>query len=166
MPLTSSIVPYDPQWPKRFEEEAARLTRVFGSALVEIHHVGSTAVPELSAKPEIDVLAVVNDSNISMASHRSLQHIGYRRGGDLSAGHLFFKRDVDGVRTHKIHVCLEGHPKISEMLKFRDHLRANRETRLQYQSLKIKLEKTNIRGITEYLEGKGPFIESVLSDID
>jgi len=166
MPLTSSIAPYDPQWPKRYEEEAARLKPIFGAALKEIHHVGSSAVPELSAKPEIDVLVVVDDLNISDACTGSLQRLGYRRGGDLSPGHHFFKRDVDGLRTHKVHVCLEGHAKIEEILKFRDHLRTNAEIRAQYQALKLKLEKENSTGIGEYLEGKTPFIQSVLSAID
>ena len=165
MLLTSSIAPYDPQWPKRYEEEAARLTPIFGAAMIEIHHVGSTSVPELSAKPEIDVLVVVNDVNISDACTSSLRRLGYRRGGDLSPGHHFFKRDVDGVRTHKVHVCLEGHIKIDEMLKFRDHLRTHGDVRTQYQALKLKLEEENATGIGEYLEGKAPFIQSVLMAI-
>ncbi|TIS72125.1 MAG: GrpB family protein, partial [Mesorhizobium sp.] len=59
MPLTSSIQTYDPKWPQKYADEAERLTPIFGSALMEIRHVGSTAVPGLAAKPEIDVLAVV-----------------------------------------------------------------------------------------------------------
>lgn len=59
MPLTSPIMPYDPTWPQQYAAEAARLKPIFNSALIGIHHVGSTAVPELAAKPEIDVLAVV-----------------------------------------------------------------------------------------------------------
>ena len=166
MPLTSSIAPYDPQWPQRYEEEAARLTQIFGAALIEIHHIGSTSVPELWAKPEIDVLVVVNGENIAETCTGSLQRLGYRRGSDLSPEHHFFKRDVDGVRTHKVHVCQEGHPKIDEMLRFRDHLRMNRKVRAQYQALKLKLEKENARGIGEYLEGKDPFIQTILSAIE
>ena len=120
-------------------------------------------MPGLSAKPEIDVLVVVNDVNIADACEGPMGRLGYRRGGDLSPGHHFFKRDVDGVRTHKVHVCLQDHPKIDEMLKFRDHLRIHKDVRAQYEALKLKLEKENTRGIGEYLEGKDPFIQSVLS---
>ncbi len=166
MPLTSSIVPYDARWPERYAEEAARLTPTFGVALIEIHHVGSTSVAELSAKPEIDILVIVNDVNIPEACTGALQRLGYRRGEELSPGHHYYRHDVAGVRTHKVHVCLEGHPTIDEMLRFRDHLRTDGKIRLQYQALKLKLEKENTGGIGEYLAGKAPFINTVLSAID
>lgn len=166
MPLTSSITAYDPAWPQRYEEEAARLTPIFGAALIGIHHVGSTAVPGLAAKPEIDVLVIVNRTDVSDGCVKPLQDLGYRRGGDLSQGHHFFKRDKDGVRTHKIHVCLDGHPAIGDMLKFRDHLRSDETVRARYEALKLELEKDNSAGIGEYLNGKKPFIQSVLATID
>lgn len=162
MPLTSSISPYDVQWASRYQDEASRLSLVFGSAMKGIHHVGSTAVPGLSAKPEIDVLVVVYDISRAEEWSESLLALQYQRGGDLSAGHLFYKRDIEGVRTHKIHVCLSGHPKIYAMLNFRDYLRSHDEARNEYEALKLELERQNIEGIGEYLQGKEPFIRSVL----
>jgi GrpB-like predicted nucleotidyltransferase (UPF0157 family) len=164
--LTSSIEPYDPRWPQKYADEAERLGPIFGSALVKMYHVGSTAVPELSAKPEIDILAVVNVDDVPDAWTRLLQNLGYRQGGDLSPGHHFFKRDVSGVRTHKLHVCRDGHSTIAEMLKFRDHLRQSPADRLRYEELKLKLERENTEGIREYLAAKKPFIRSVLADLD
>ena len=158
MPLTSSITPYDPQWPQRYAEEAERLSPTFGSALKEIHHVGSTAVPGLAAKPEIDILAVIRSGNVPEEWTRTFEQLGYRRGGDLSPNHHFFKRDIGGVRTHKLHVCREGHPNIAAMLKFRDHLRRHPADRLKYQELKLALERKNADGIHQYLAGKAPFI--------
>jgi GrpB-like predicted nucleotidyltransferase (UPF0157 family) len=61
MALTSQISEYDNEWPNRFTAEKARIEAVFGSKAVDIHHVGSTAVPGLAAKPEIDLLVVVSD---------------------------------------------------------------------------------------------------------
>jgi GrpB-like predicted nucleotidyltransferase (UPF0157 family) len=166
MSLTSSILPYDSAWPKKYDKEVARLIPIFEAPLVEFHHVGSTAVPELAAKPEIDILVVVNGDSIPDVWTGSLQRLGYRRGGDLSPGHHFFKRDIDGIRTHKIHICRDRHPKIAEMLKFRDHLRRHPDIRAEYHVLKFKLEKENTTGIGEYLSGKAPFIQAVLSAID
>jgi GrpB-like predicted nucleotidyltransferase (UPF0157 family) len=165
MPLTSTIQPYDPTWPRKYEDEVARLRPIFGHALLEIYHVGSTAVPGLAAKPEIDVLAVVDAPDDLDEWTRSLQHLGYRRGGDLSLGHHFFKRDLQDVRTHKLHVCPAGHPAIAEMLRFRDHLRTHRDDRARYQRLKLKLEQENTKGIGEYLKAKKPFIRSILRSI-
>jgi GrpB-like predicted nucleotidyltransferase (UPF0157 family) len=166
MPLTSPIQPHDPAWPRKYQDEVARLRPVFGLDLVEIHHVGSTAVPGLAAKPEIDLLAVVNAPDDSDEWTRSLQHLGYRRGGDLSPGHHFFKRDLNEVRTHKLHVCRVGHPAIAEMLRFRDHLRNHLDDRMEYEQLKLRLEKQNTKGIGEYLDAKMPFIQSILRAAD
>lgn len=162
MPLTSQIVPYDPEWPVRFETEAARLRSIFGVGRFEIHHVGSTAVPGLAAKPEIDILAVYHGAEISASTDRQLKDLGYRRGGDLTPGHHFFKRDVDGVRTHKLHLIQAFHPKIAHLLTFRDNLRANEVLRSEYEKLKLRLERENVSGIREYLDGKEPFIDAVV----
>jgi len=166
MSLTSPIKPYDPIWPQQYAAEEARLRPIFGSALVGIHHVGSTAVPELAAKEEIDVLAVVTSDSALENWSRSLVGLGYRRGGDLSPGHHFFKRDVNGVRTHKLHVCLDGHGHIARMLKFRDHLRKDAGSRSRYQELKHRLERENTLGIQQYLMAKDPFIEDILANLD
>jgi GrpB-like predicted nucleotidyltransferase (UPF0157 family) len=166
MSLTSPIKPYDPTWPQQYAAEEARLKLVFGPALIGIHHVGSTAVPELAAKAEIDVLAVVQSGSGLDNWSRSLLALGYRRGGDLSPGHHFFKRDVNGVRTHKLHVCLDGHGQITRMLKFRDHLRNDAGDRSRYQELKLRLERENTSGIQQYLMAKDPFIQDLLAKLD
>ncbi|MGY3449829.1 GrpB family protein [Bradyrhizobium sp. USDA 4353] len=166
MPLTSPIRPYDPRWPQKYANEEVRLRPIFGTALVEIHHVGSTAVPELAAKGEIDILAVINPGGTVEDWTRSFEGLGYRRGGDLSQDHHFFKRDVARVRTHKLHICLKGHAQIVRMLRFRDHLRRHPADRMRYQELKLKLEFENTGGIQEYLAAKDPFICAILAGLD
>jgi GrpB-like predicted nucleotidyltransferase (UPF0157 family) len=159
------ISAYDPEWPSRFAEEQQRLAPIFGSKLLALDHVGSTAVPGLSAKPEIDILIeLVDDADIDGYT-ASLIGLGYRRSSDLSQGHHFFKKDVGGVRTHKLHVVTRGHFQISRMLLFRDHLRNAPKARQDYQSLKLKLERENTQGIGEYLKAKAPFIDKMLEDI-
>ena len=166
MPLTSPIRPYDPVWPQEYANEEARLRPIFGPALVEIHHVGSTAVPELAAKGEIDMLAVINLTDLIEDWTRSFEGLGYRRGSDLSQGHHFFKRDVANIRTHKLHICREGHAQIARMLRFRDHLRLHPADRMRYQELKLKLERENASGIREYLAAKEPFINAILAGLE
>jgi GrpB-like predicted nucleotidyltransferase (UPF0157 family) len=165
MPLTSVLTPYDDQWPSLYAETAEWLRPLFGSALIDLHHIGSTAVVGLSAKPEIDILAVVIDVVRVDAWVRPLAAHGFRRGGDLSPGHLFFKRDDAGVRTHKLHICIDGHPTAIQMLRFRDHLRRCPTDRNEYTSLKLRLQAENTDGIGEYLEKKAPFIDRILNRI-
>lgn len=165
MALTSIIEAYDPLRPQCYAETVGRLTPIFAPDLVKIHHVGSTAVPLLAAKPEIDILAIVRRSDTPAIWLDNLGALGFRRGGDLSPGHRFFKRNADGVRTHKLHLCTDGHSSITEMLGFRDYLRTSETDRLRYEELKLRLERENVAGMGEYLVGKRPFITGILAEI-
>lgn len=89
MALTSKISKYDCRWPNMFDAEKARLEGVFGTRAVEIHHVGSTAVPGLAAKPEIDLLVVVSDHGDEAGIDQAMASFGYIRGTNLSDGHHF-----------------------------------------------------------------------------
>ncbi|MGT2489622.1 GrpB family protein [Cupriavidus basilensis] len=91
--------------------------------------------------------------------------LGYVRGSNLSSGHHFYRRDVDGVRTHKVHVCVSGHwqierPKCSVLSIF---LGAIPVFGQQYQDLKFQLESSNRGGIGEYLAQKAPFIDALMA---
>ncbi|MEM8588710.1 MAG: GrpB family protein [Pseudomonadota bacterium] len=162
MPLTSRITPYDPNWPGLFEMERARIGPAFGQDLVAIFHVGSTAVQDLAAKSEIDLLVEVATHDDTASVQLAMLDLGYVRGKDLFEDHHFYRRNVETRRTHKVHVCKSGHPQIARMLAFRDLLRADPATRRRYQQLKLRLERENTGGIAEYLAGKAPFIDAVL----
>jgi len=162
MALTSKITKFDPAWRSAFNLEAMRLRPVLESFLEDIHHVGSTAVPGLAAKPEIDILVVVGKDAKGIDWSSQLRTLGYQRGSDLSDGHQFYKREVNGVRTHKIHVCVSGHCEINRMLMFKDLLIRDASMRREYEMLKIQLEQNNQFGIAEYLTKKAPFINSSL----
>ena len=162
MALTSKITPSNPTWPARFLADKPLIAAAFGDELIAIHHVGSTSVPGLAAKPEIDVLIEVHDHRNASARDEVLMGLGYVRGSDLSEGHHFYRRDMDGVRTHKLHACTRGHLTITQMLGFRDLLRRDVSIRQQYEALKLQLESSNTGGMAEYLEKKTPFIIAAL----
>lgn len=162
MALTSQITQYTDQWPSVFLAERRLVADVFGPDLIEIHHVGSTAVVGLSAKPEIDLLVEVREQTNQFERDQSMASLGYVRGSDLSQGHHFYRKDVDGVRTHKVYVCLAGHWQIERMIRFRDLLIDNAQIRQEYQRLRLHLEATNREGIGEYLAKKAPFIDDLM----
>ncbi|MEO0623316.1 MAG: GrpB family protein [Pseudomonadota bacterium] len=162
--MTSAIAPYDPAWPERFAAAAAQLGPVFGPALIGLHHVGSTAVPGLDAKPEIDILAVVSDVAAMPAWERALGPQGYLRGGDLSDGHAYFRRNVAGVRTHKLHLCRAGHWQVARMLAFRDVLRRHPEARGRYSAAKRAIAARPEGGIADYLAAKAPVIDALMAE--
>lgn len=163
MTLTSKITNYDPRWSSRYENEAARLRPLFGESLVDMHHVGSTAVPGLAAKPEIDILIVVPAKAEEEDWSAGLAPFGYSRGSNLSTGHQFYKRDVSEGRTHKLHVCTEGHVEIKRTLDFRNLLRRDDRLRRDYALLKLHLESMVTDGMVEYLQKKGAFISDALN---
>jgi GrpB-like predicted nucleotidyltransferase (UPF0157 family) len=162
MALTSKISGYDGQWPSMFLTEKRRIAGHFVPELIEIYHVGSTAVPGLCAKPEIDLLVEVVKHRNEAVRDSAMRTLGYVRGTDLSEGHHFYRRDVDGVRTHKVHVCVTGHWQVERMLRFRDLLRSDPIIRQEYQDLKLELEASNRDGIGEYLAKKAPFIDALM----
>lgn len=61
MKKTIEVVPYNLQWPEMFASEAELIKQALGNNCITIHHIGSTSVPGLSAKPIIDILPVVRD---------------------------------------------------------------------------------------------------------
>ncbi|MCY1668150.1 GrpB family protein [Rhizobium sp. SL86] len=162
MALTSKISLYNSQWPFQFSVEAERIAKCFNSELRGIHHVGSTAVPDLAAKPEIDLLVELSEHQNEAIRDAAMRDLGYVRGSNLSEGHHFFRRDVGGIRTHKVHICVMGHWQIERMIRFRDLLRADPAIRQQYQDLKLRLEANNREGIGEYLAQKAPFIDALM----
>ena len=162
MPLTSPITIYDPEWPRLYKDSIKPLSALFESALIEFHHVGSTSVPGLAGKSEIDILAVVHCKFSETDWSSEVGPLGYRRGEDLSVGHQFYKRNYAGIRTHKLHVCVDGHYQIEWMLGFRDLLRRDLHLCKEYETLKRQLEKSNLNGMAEYLEQKAPFIEAAM----
>ncbi|MBA0219815.1 GrpB family protein [Pectobacterium brasiliense] len=162
MTLTSKISEHNNQWSEMFIAEKIRIEKVFGSKVINIHHVGSTAVAELSAKPEIDLLVVVSDYGDEISIDIGMISLGYVRGKNLSEGHHFYRRNINDIRTHKVHVCLNGHEQIFRMLCFRDILRKSADLRKEYQNLKLELESTNKLGIKEYLAKKAPFINRIV----
>ncbi|MDF3929086.1 GrpB family protein [Pseudomonas putida] len=162
MALTSKIAPYDPTWPARFLTDKPLIASAFDAELIAVHHVGSTSVPGLAAKPELDVLIEVHAHRNTSTRDEVLMALGYVRGSDLSEGHHFYRRNVDGIRTHKLHVCTRDHLTITQMLGFRDLLRRDASIRQQYETLKLQLESSNTGGMAEYLEKKAPFIIAAL----
>ena len=90
------VVPYDPEWPRLFEAERARLERVLAPWLEQgIHHVGSTAVPGLAAKPIIDMIAGVGDLEEARAAFEPLCSLGYEYREHRPEAHCFWKPEPD-----------------------------------------------------------------------
>jgi GrpB-like predicted nucleotidyltransferase (UPF0157 family) len=125
------VVPYDPAWPRLFEEERAVLEAVLGAWLEGgIHHIGSTAVPGLAAKPIIDMVAGVHDLDAARAAFAPLQALGYQYREHRPEAHLFVKSD------RGVHLTQPGSDLWLERLAFRDALRSDTDLARAYAEWK------------------------------
>jgi GrpB-like predicted nucleotidyltransferase (UPF0157 family) len=122
-----TVVPYDPDWVQEFIGASASAASAIGGNLLEIHHIGSTAIPGMHAKPVIDMLAIVSDIVLVDRRAAQLESLGYEAMGEFGiATRRYFRRDnAAGERTHQIHAFEIGSPHIRRHLAFRDFMRAH-----------------------------------------
>ena len=154
------VVPHDPRWTDEFEREAQRLRAVFGENLVEVHHIGSTAVPGLAAKPIVDVLPEVRNIEHVDALNAALAAAGYRAWGEFGLpGRRYFTRDENGARTHNVHVYESGNPEVERHLAFRDYMISHPEEARAYGRLKEELAQRSRTDFEAYMDGKDAFVK-------
>lgn len=153
---------YDPEWLRLFEAETERLTAVFQPNLVAIHHIGSTAVPGIKAKPIIDILVVVRDIEQVDTVNEAMNQLGYiARGENGVDGRRYFRKGSDVYHTHHIHTFQDGHHEIARHLNFRDYLIAHPDVAQAYGRLKEELARKYVSEPPLYTNSKTDFIEDV-----
>ncbi len=149
-------------WPEDFRREAEQLWGIWPTLLLYLHHIGSTAVPGLQAKPIIDMLAIVRDVSELDGHAPVLEKLGYRALGEHGiSGRRFYQKG--GVQpTHHLHVYPPGHPEVARHLAFRDYLRALPGDRDAYGSLKKRLAATFPEDIEHYMDGKKDWVQAAM----
>ncbi len=156
-------MPCDGAWPIRFAAEAERLAQVLGAGEGALHHIGSTAVPGLAAKPIVDVLLVVEQLARLDAATDAFASAGYRaRGENGIAGRRYFVRDdATGQRLAHVHAFEAGHPAIRRHLAVRDYLRAHAAEADAYAARKVALASVPGISAARYAEAKTPYVEAL-----
>lgn len=157
------LVPYDPSWPRHFEEERTRLARVLSPWLEgPIEHIGSTAVPGLTAKPVIDIMAGVRDLPSSLDARAALASLDYVYFPYRPDVMHWFCKPSPARRTHHLHLVPVQGALWGERLMFRDYLRASPEATADYAALKTSLAAQYPFDREAYTDGKGAFVHSIL----
>ncbi|GHB32188.1 hypothetical protein GCM10007094_21210 [Pseudovibrio japonicus] len=146
-------------WPEKFRQEAKTLHDLLGNIVTDIHHIGSTSVPNLAAKPIIDILLEVSDLQALDDQSEKLINIGYVAKGEYGIeGRRYFKKGGDD-RTHHLHAFITGDPHAHRHLAFRNYLKAHPEVREQYAQLKKQIAKDVNGDVADYCAGKNDFVE-------
>ncbi len=152
---------YDPTWPERYETERDRIKTALGATAVAIHHIGSTAVPGLCAKPILDIMVEVPDLNDTVSYIPALQSLGYIFVDHIeNVDRRFFCKGLP--RTHHVHVVKAHSATLIPHLAFRDALRADPVTRDQYAALKTDLAAQHRENRAAYTASKTAFVQAVL----
>lgn len=155
------IVDYDPRWPELFQQEAARIRGALGGRALQIEHTGSTSVPELAAKPIIDMVLVVADSADESSYVPDLEKAGYIlriRDADWHEHRMFKGSD----REVHLHVFTAGCPEIERVVMFRDWLRTHPDDRDLYAGTKRALAQQEWKYGQNYADAKTPVIQEIL----
>lgn len=154
---------YDASWPYLFAHERDSLAHNFPK-FIAIEHIGSTAVPGLSAKPIIDIMAGVSSLEEADALLEPLVRFGYSTSFEFNAqltDRRWLMKHASGSRTHHLHLIVYGSTTWRHHLHFRDALRVSEELRRQYQRLKEELASTHRADRERYTESKARFIEGL-----
>lgn len=161
------VIPYNPHWPKMFEEEAEALKNRFPKIINRIEYFGSTAAPGLSAKPIVDMIVEVSNVNeVKKEVVPVLTTVGYEYFWRPTIGNKppyyawFIKRNSKGKRTHHIHL-VEVDSKLWDRIYFRDYLREYSKEAGDYEKLKLELLEKHPNNREVYTRAKTDFITAL-----
>ncbi len=167
---TVTVLPYQDHWPLAFANEQAALLKVLGSTAMALHHIGSTAVPDLAAKPILDLLLEVTDLAQLDACTDDLACLGYVAKGEngIAGRRYFYKNSAEHPqqRSHHLHAFVHGAPQIRQHLALRDYLRLNPAAVAEYAALKLALAQQFPNDTQRYQAGKDQFIAQLLQQAE
>ncbi|MGD1942541.1 MAG: GrpB family protein [Leptolyngbyaceae cyanobacterium] len=157
------VVPPSTAWPAAFARAAQAIAVTLGDTVIAIHHIGSTAIPDIYAKPIIDLLIEVAELERVDACQAAMMALGYQAMGEYGIpGRRYFRKDnAAGVRTHHVHAFAAGTGQVRRHLAFRDYLVAHPAAAQEYSELKRRLALAHPTDIEQYMDGKHDFIQAI-----
>jgi GrpB-like predicted nucleotidyltransferase (UPF0157 family) len=153
---------YDEDWVQLFKNEAKDIWVIFKDEILGIHHIGSTAVPNLKAKPIIDIMPLVKDIEIVDWFNEKMIEIGYEPLGEFGIrGRRYFRKGGEN-RTHQVHIFQSDNEfEIERHLAVRDYLRSHIKEAIKYGELKERLASKFPKDIEGYSAGKAEFVKNL-----
>jgi NAD-dependent deacetylase len=152
------VADYDPAWPRLYQEEAARVREALGEGVVEIEHMGSTAVPGLIAKPVIDIAAGLDRLELGDEQVTAMEELGYAYRGEYGLpGRLYFERP-----DRHVHVVEWGGEHWHRHRAFRDYLRSHPREAARYAEEKRRVALDAV-DTSDYWARKQPFVDELFA---
>ena len=159
------VMPYDPSWPDDFEAIIREIQAVLGSLAVAFHHVGSTSVAGMSAKPIIDLDVEIRSRDDFPAVRDRLHGAGYLHEGDLGIRdrEAFYYEGKTHLRKHHLYVCPSDSRELHRHLTFRNYLRSHPEAVQEYSRVKEEAVKRYPDSTEGYMAYKNECIVQLYS---
>ena len=156
------LMPHQKSWDEEFERARKQILEVWGENVLDIQHVGSTAIPSIWAKPILDV--AVRLCSIDRMNKDKLEELGYDYRG-LQNGketyHLFVLRGAGKLSLHHIHCYDKRDGEFFQLVGFRDYLCTHEEKAAEYEKLTRSLAAQYPLDRVAYTEGKKDFIQGI-----
>lgn len=158
-----ALCDYDPNWPKEFETRALVIRDILQDDAVAIEHIGSTSIPGMVAKPQIDILVTVKSLTKMRDYYDSFTEAGYTPRGDYTGeGEEYFtKDDTNGTRLVSVHVLPVDHPWAADLINFRDYLRTHSDQAKRYGDAKRDAVQKHNGNYNTYYQGKLSVIQDL-----
>lgn len=156
--MKKHLMPHDPTWKTKYQTEACALQHALGTNAIRIHHIDSTSIPNIVAKPIIDILIEVKSLDAIDKQTANMSKIGYEAKGPygIDGRRYFRKHNVKGARTHHVHIYESNDPHFIRHIAFRDYLLAHPKAAKAYSDLKAQLAGNS----KTYQDAKEPFIST------
>lgn len=160
IPIT--LVKHDPAWAEQARQEGLRLRGVLGDNLIVVHHIGSTAIPDIEAKPIIDLIPEVRDLAALDACEAQVRALGYDWRGEfgLPGRRFCVLSDAQGRRLVHVHAYQSGSSEIARHLAFRDYLRAHPDQARDYVAVKMAARERHPWDQLAYNDAKDGWIKA------
>ena len=154
------LVPHDPRWARAFAAARAANMEACGDCVLDVVHVGSTAIPGIAAKPVIDLMVLLRRHEDGLACVGPMAALGNEFHGEagLDGRHYFRKGQP---RTHHVHMYASDHPEVGRHIRFRDYLRQHPEQASAYEALKREIAARFGGDTRAYSDGKSEFCAQI-----
>lgn len=164
-PIAVELVPHTEHWAARADAETARLAAALGPVLAKVHHIGSTAIPGIVAKPIVDLMPEVTSLDALDAARDRIVALGYTWWGEYGiAGRRYCALEEDGKRVVQLHFFESGSPHLARHLAFRDYMRRHPDRARAYEAEKRRARDLHPDDSHAYTQAKSAWIQAVEAD--
>ena len=161
------LVPHRAEWAEKARTESARLRDAIGDLLITVHHIGSTAIPGIMAKPIVDLIPLVGSVEALDGAAPRIEALGYEYLGEFGLPGRRYCRLIDpvsGKRVFQLHCYQPDAPEFPRHLAFRDYLRAHPAIAQQYEAEKIRAAAVHPGDVLAYNNEKNNWIQRTQAD--